>query len=127
MDIQQFIKESIKQITLGASEANKEIEPYGALLPDTSCALARENFQYYEEDGASRIITEVNFDIAVTVIQNEDASIGGGIKVCGLNLGSDVSSSNSNHTSSRIQFKLNLVLPQTNSIKYNGQIKNEKS
>ena len=25
MDIQQFIKESIKQIALGASEANKEI------------------------------------------------------------------------------------------------------
>lgn len=124
MDIQEFIKETIKQIALGASEANKEIEQYGALLPDTSCALNRENLQYYKENGAERIITEVNFDIAVTVIQSEDASIGGGIKVCGLNLGSDNSASNSNQTSSRVQFKLNLVLPQTNSLKYNDEDEN---
>lgn len=120
MDIQEFIIETIKQISLGASQANKEIENYGALLPDTSCALNRENFQYYEEDGAKRIITEVNFDIAVTVVQNEDIKIGGGIKVCGLNLGTDSSNNNSNQTVSRVKFKLNLVLPQTNSKKYNG-------
>lgn len=120
MDIQEFIKETIKQIALGTYEANKEIEQYGALLPDTSCALSHENLQYFEEDGAKRIITEVKFDIAVTVVQNEDSSTGGGIKVCGLNLGADNSASNSNQTSSRVQFKLNLVLPPTNSAKYNG-------
>lgn len=50
MDIQEFITETIKQIALGVSSANKEIEPYGALLPDTNCALNRENVQYYKED-----------------------------------------------------------------------------
>ena len=120
MNIQEFIVETIKQISSGFSEANKEIEPIGALLPDTSCALKRENFQYYEEEGAKRIITEVNFDIAVTVVQNEDSSIGGGIKVCGVNLGSNTSNNLSNQSTSRVQFKLNLVLPPTNSTKYNG-------
>lgn len=124
MDIQEFITESIKQITLGVSSANEAIELYGALLPDTSCALSRENMQYYQEDGVARIITEVNFDIAVTVVQNETTSAGGGIKVCGVNLGADSSNNNSNQTSSRVQFKLNLVLPPTNSVKYNGQTEN---
>ena len=118
MDIQEFIKETITQIALGTSDANKEIEKYGALLPDTSLALKKENLQYFEEDGARRIITEVNFDIAVTVLQNEDTAIGGGIKVCGLNLGAEGTNSNSNQVSSRVQFKLNLVLPPTNSLKY---------
>lgn len=120
MDIQEFIKETIKQITIGTSQANKEIEQYGALLPDTSCSVNRENYQYYNEGGVSRRIVEVNFDIAVTVAQNDDSSIGGGIKVCGLNFGTDKSNCNSNQTSSRVQFKLLLVLPQTNSSKYNG-------
>lgn len=120
MDIQEFIKETIKQITIGTSQANKEIEQYGALLPDTSCSVNRENCQYYNEGWVSRRIVEVNFDIAVTVAQNDDSSIGGGIKVCGLNFGTDKSNCNSNQTSSRVQFKLLLVLPQTNSSKYNG-------
>lgn len=124
MDIQEFITETIKQITIGVSSANKAIEPYGALLPDTSCALNKENFQYYSEDGVDRIITEVNFDIAVTVVQNETTAAGGGIKVCGVNLGADCSNNNSNQTSSRVQFKLNLVLPPTNSVKYNGKDEN---
>lgn len=124
MDIQEFITETIKQIALGVSSANKEIELYGALLPDTNCALNRENVQYYKEDGIARIITDVNFDIAVTVVQNETNSAGGGIKVCGMNLGADSSNNNSNQTSSRVQFKLNLVLPPTNSVKYHGQYEN---
>lgn len=126
MNIQEFITETIKQIALGASSANEQIKSYGALLPDTSCALNINNFQYYEEDGAKRIITEVNFDIAVTVAQTEGSSIGGGIKVCGLNLGADSSNNSSNQATSRVQFKLNLVLPPTNSVKYNGQTKNAK-
>lgn len=123
MDIQEFVTETIKQISLGALQANREIEQYGALLPDTSCALNRENFQFYKEDGADRIITEVNFDIAVTVVQNKDKSKGGGIKVCGVNIEGDSSNHTSNEVSSRVQFKLNLVLPQTNSSKYNGKTK----
>lgn len=111
MNIQEFIKETIQQIVIGTSEANKEIKKYEALLPNTNCALKQENFQYYEEYGKKRILTEVKFDIAVTVAQNEDSSIEGGIKVCGINFGSDGSNSNSNQTSSRVQFKLNLVLP----------------
>ena len=120
MDIKEFIVEAIKQIVAGTSDANQEIESYGALLPDTSCALSRKNAQYYKEGEVARLITEVNFDIAVTVVQTEDKTIGGGIKVCGVNLGTDRSNNNSNQTSSRVQFKLNLVLPPTNSVKYNG-------
>ncbi len=126
MDIQEFITEAVKQIVIGVSNANEEIVSYGALLPDTSCALNLENFQYYEEDGVRRIITEINFDIAVTVVQNKNSSTGGGIKVCGINLGADDSTNNSNQTSSRVQFKLNLVLPPTNSVKYNGKTENAK-
>lgn len=111
MNIQEFVKETIKQVVVGTSEANNEIKKYGALLPNTGCALKHENLQYYETNGKQRILTEVNFDIAVTVAQNEDTKIGGGIKVCGLNFGSDGSNSNSNQTLSRVQFKLNLVLP----------------
>lgn len=62
--------------------------------------------------GASHI-QNVNFDIAVTVVEKVAGSVGGGIKVVGVNLGGGGSGASETTEVSRVQFSIPIVPPVT--------------
>ena len=58
-----------------------------------------------------RVVTKIDFDVAVTASNEEANKIGGGIKIQVLNLGGSSSNNALSQTSSRIKFSVNLALP----------------
>ncbi|BCV41211.1 hypothetical protein [Shewanella algae] len=58
-------------------------------------------------------VQNVNFDIAVTVADEEKAGINGGIKVVGISLGGEDSSKSTTSRVSRIQFSIPVIPPVT--------------
>ena len=58
-------------------------------------------------------IQNVQFDIAVTVVEKVSGQVGGGIKVVGINLGGGGSGASETTEVSRIQFSIPVVPPVT--------------
>ncbi len=65
------------------------------------------------KDIGSAHIQNVQFDIAVTVVEKISGQVGGGIKVVGMSLGGGGSGASETTEVSRIQFSIPIVLPVT--------------
>ncbi len=106
MELKDFVAETLVEIQQGVQEAIKrttELKTNGVINPVWGSS----------RDVNADHIREVTFDIAVTVSDKSGGKVGGGIKVVGLSLGSDVSQSEERSHISRIQFAVRMVHPVT--------------
>ncbi len=86
-----------------ALEHNAGVNPINKNYPTGNYIKVGSNF---------RTVTKVNFDIAVTVSQEEGAKVGGGIKVLELlSFKSDYNAKELNKAISKINFDIDVVLP----------------
>lgn len=58
-------------------------------------------------------IQDIQFDVAVTIVEKDAGSVEGGIKVVGVRLGGSASGSTENTHASRVQFSIPVVPPVT--------------
>ena len=79
----------------------------GAIIPNPE---GRENTD-------SALVQEVEFDIAVTVSDEEKAGVNAGIKVVGLSAGGEDSAISKTSKISRIRFTIPIIPPVTNAFK----------
>ena len=105
MELKEFIASTLGEIQEGVQMAiNQTIKNgiSGAINP---------NFGASNKDRS--LIQNINFDIAVTVADEEKAGINGGIKVVGISLGAQDSASSTTSRVSRIQFSIPVIPPVT--------------
>ena len=120
MDLKDFIKETIKDISVAISEANEELAEIGTIVNpkdvSTVNSQTRENIYGYmlkqvEQGDLRRPVHLLHFDVAVSSAIKKDGKEGIGVKVVGISVGKDTSQGAENNTSSRLQFSIPIALP----------------
>lgn len=110
MDLKEFTKQTLIQIVEGAEDANRSLMIRGSYIPYTN--MRNTNSAYtVDDEGAHRLVIDVDFDVAITATESEGANGGAGLKVvCLFSVGGNVESKTENQTISRIKYTLPLVL-----------------
>lgn len=118
MDVKEFIALSIKEISEGIVEAQKQCEELDVMV-NPKLTISGSNGDYYipvKSDAkyvVDRRVTNVEIDILVSSI-NEDSENGGfklGVSFFGTNIGANSLTSNS--ISNRLKFTIPVALPTT--------------
>ena len=117
MELQEFIKETLVQISNGIYEAN-------VALKDTSAIVNPDGIKAYSTDakaygristssiGKEPIVELVSFDVAVQV--ESGSQTGGGLKlsIASIGLGAEGQKSNIQSSESRIKFQIPMIYPK---------------
>lgn len=119
MEINEFIQETITQIVEGVAKTNETFSSQGAYI--ASKDVRGEDIVCRKEGNIIKSVVMVDFDIAVTVSQKDEKNkgIGASLKVASFGFDADFSKcgSNENQQTSRVRFKLPLVLNDDNRLK----------
>lgn len=110
MDLKEFTKQTLAQIVEGAKEANVELEKINAFIPYTDMGNTKATYAI-DVDKVQRLVINVDFDVAITTTEAENANGGASLKVASLlNIGGGGETKTENQTVSRIKYTLPLVL-----------------
>ena len=66
---------------------------------------------YYGKEEGARAVSTIDFDIAVTTSNEQEAGGHGGINVLSVKIGGKLSDKDREETMSRIKFSINVALP----------------
>lgn len=112
MELKDFVEETLRQIIDGVRAAQEYGKQHGAFVnPKSLTFRTDQGFQLYDpETGA--ISQQIQFDVALTVIEGKQTRGGIGVVAGPIALGSQGKSDASNTTVSRIQFMIPLMLPR---------------
>jgi hypothetical protein len=117
VELKEFIKQSITQISEALIETNDELQAKGVVVnpgrvqvnSDTSQAYGRlSNLNKHQTE----VVQKIDFDIAVTVQDEQKAGAGAKISVLSLKLGADGSVNYANKSESRIKFIVPIIYPE---------------
>ena len=116
MELKDFIKESLVQISKGIQEANDSLGITNAVVNPRSIQAYSGNAQAYGRVSDSMtdkkpLVHMVQFDVAIEA--KEGTQTGGGIKlsVASIGIGTEAQSKDSRSTVSRLSFKIPMVYP----------------
>ena len=106
MNLKEFVKQTLVEISGAVGEANEELKGTGAAV---------NPIKIYPRTGRPadqrRILHEVEFDVAVLAEEGKETKGGLGIMVASVGLGTQGKSQSSASTHSRIKFTIPLLLP----------------
>lgn len=105
MNLQDFLKETLVQISRGVEEAQKELADTGGRVNpalSTSQGLLQQKGELVTRQG--KLVYNVEFDVAVTVSDESGTKAGAGISVAALGAGAQTSDNYTASKMSRIQF-----------------------
>ena len=108
MELKEFIKTAISDITSAISELQSELQNGAVVSPSMPQPISTKTI---DVDGANRLISNVEFDVALT-IGNTDTSSGNakvGIQIFSAKLGGDNQSRTENV--SRLTFSIPVIYP----------------
>jgi hypothetical protein len=119
MDLQNFIRETIVQVSRGIAEANAELADSTAIVnPRCVRTATTDNSPIYgwmvtdpSKDNLRAAVQIIEFDVAVFAASGEESKKGAGLMVGALGVGAQGKSDSSNKSESRIRFKIPIVLP----------------
>jgi len=112
MDIKDFVKESLMQIAESINEANAELKGMGTYIPDGG--ITGEGVLFTTVKGKeTRHFVKVEFDLAVTVSQEQGFNGGGGLSIASFaNVGVKSEDKEEKVDVSRVKFMIPMALPQ---------------
>lgn len=113
MNLQEFLKEALVQISKGIEEAQKELaETGGRVNPalSTGQGILQQKGELVTRQG--KLVYNVEFDVAVTVSDESGSKAGAGIFVAALGAGAQRTDSYTASKMSRIQFKIPITYPE---------------
>lgn len=122
MDLREFVKESLIQISKGIADANEELKDTGAMINPLHVIVNTENSQAYGRTGASanqpsnsRVVEKVEFDVAVVAEEGTQTKAGIKLSVASMGLNAGGQSNASDRSESRIKFTIPVVFPGVDS------------
>nr|WP_302830066.1 hypothetical protein [uncultured Bacteroides sp.] len=113
MELQDFVKETLLQITKGVKDAQDAVKEYGAVVnpkqyKSTSDATnAKVNNEYYP-------VQNINFEVALTSSAGEENKTGIGVLLGNFNIGTNKNDESKSVAVTSIKFNIPLVLPAEN-------------
>lgn len=116
MELSTFISESLKSIITGVKEAKDFALKNGAIInPSVENPQSRGSiqFHYIRDIEGAKYVNDIDFDIALTVSNQQNSDIGGKINVYALAIGSTTNETEINKTVSRLKFSVKAILPST--------------
>lgn len=116
MELDDFIYTSLTDIVKGIKKANDELNKVNSFVPSSNLVQytrGESNIKAAnDKNGKQHLVTDVNFDVAVTVAKGGKGGVNGGIKVYKIGkIGGFLSGLFSKNKVSKIQFSIPLALP----------------
>ena len=114
MELDEFISGTLKSVIKAINDTKDFAESNGAIINPILLSHDGDRIPtIWRKDGkdGKRAMTKLEFDIAVIASNEEGNNIGGGLKIQVLNLGASSTNKETNQTSSRIKFDINVALP----------------
>lgn len=113
MELKDFVRESLTQIMLGVSEAQRilaEENKGGEISPSISSERGKSNMIF---SPSGMPIQNVDFDVAVTAQEKTGTKGTIGVAISIIKLGAQGESNESNTQNSRIKFSVPITLPRS--------------
>ncbi len=111
MELKEFIKTAVSDITNAVSELQTELNNGAIISPSMPSPIANNTIIDPENKKCNRQISKIDFDVAITVGSSDKNEVGGGvgIQIFSAKIGND----NEEHKEnvSRITFSIPVVLP----------------
>lgn len=109
MELKDFIRETLVQITNGVIEAQE-------IIKETGCYINPKGFHTGEQvrsgyDKEYRHVQKVKMSIAISVIENNEKKAGLGVVSAILTAGASTKNNDTNSVTNRIEFDIPLSLP----------------
>ena len=112
MELKDFVAETLRQIIDGVKVAQEYGIGQGATVnPNNIFYRADQGVVVLQDRETGAIAKEIEFDVAVTVIEGTQTKGGIGVFVGPIGIGSQGQSNVSNQSISRIKFSVPVVLP----------------
>jgi len=118
MELKDFIKEAIKDISEAISETNVELKNIGAIINPHEVYSSNKDEELYgylamnnENEDFRRPVHSINFDVAVSSTTKENGKEGIGVSIVGIKLDKGNNKADENNTSSRLQFSIPVAMP----------------
>ena len=113
MDLKDFVKETLVQISSGVQESIAEVRESGGYT-NPAAAKRKESGQgsYFSSMGDGQNVFLVDFDVAVSVDEDSKVSGEGKLRVASvISLGGEAGSSTKSSASNRVSFRVPIALP----------------
>lgn len=112
MDLKDFVKEALVQISTGVKDAQSAVRDLGGVVNPATYPSSSAGGAYFGNYEDGQHIFLVDFDVAVSVTENSGTNAEAKLKVASfLSLGAGGESSAQNETTNRLTFKVPLALP----------------
>jgi len=113
MNLKDFVKETLVQISVGVQESIEAVRESGGYAnPAALGNVKNDDTSHFGSMGEGQNVFLVDFDVAVTVDDSSEVSGGGKLKVAGiLSVGGEAGSNSKSSSTNRVSFKIPLALP----------------
>jgi hypothetical protein len=112
MDLKEFVRETLVQITSGVRDAQDEVRSLGGIVNPATLTRTDGAGSYFSTIDDIHHVFLVDFDVAVSVTENTGTNAGAKLNVATfLSLGAGGQSANSSAATNRLTFKVPLALP----------------
>ena len=115
MELKDFVRESLVQISTGISEASEALKETNAHINPKNVYVNAENRQNYgrlvHDKSYYPVVEFVEFDVAVHISEGSETNGKIGISIGSIGLGAGGKSQESNRSESRIKFKVPVTFP----------------
>ena len=113
MELKQFIKETLVEISQGVNEAHEELKGSGTVINPSYVKNESEKVFLYTEGLVKHpLIQFIDFDVAVTASEESGNTGKAGVSIVGINLGTQRTKDASTSGVSRIKFQVPILLKQ---------------
>ena len=115
MDLRKFIAETLTQIIGGINDAQQNMLEF---QKDENSDYTAPYVNPNPVSDHSKKLSDIEFDVAVTVSNGKSAEGGGGLSVMGVSIGGKGASEQTNSSVSRIKFSIPVSYPYVYKKKY---------
>jgi hypothetical protein len=119
MELKEFIKESLIQISKAIEESNEELKDTDAAINPGCIQINSENSQAYgrqsykAEHDELKVVHKIDFDVAVYAQDDQKAGGGAKISIASISMGTDAEVKYSNKSESRLRFSIPVIYPES--------------
>ena len=113
MELKEYIAETLVQISAGIEAAQNECRDCGGFInPAHRVSSKGSTESHFGVLPSGQNIFLVDFDVAITVVEERGSDASGKLKVCGvIDVGSGVEQSNTSSATNKVSFKVPMALP----------------
>lgn len=112
MDLSEFVKETLLQISAGVRDAQPMVRDLGGMVNPATLSRSEAGGSYFASIDDGHHVFLVDFDVAVTVAESAGANAEAKLKIASiLSIGGGGNAGSTNASTNRISFKVPLALP----------------